>query len=370
MLTGLGIIILVACVLGSIWIENKHLKEENGSLKHSIHSLNKSLQSNIHTIKDENQNLTEQTKKLTERNETITGENEVLTEQNKKLVERNETVTGENQRLTKQNKKLMEQNETVTRENLRLTEQNKKLMEQNETITGENKRLKEQIKKLMEQSETIAVENKRLTKQNKKLMERNETSTGKVKNLTDQKTNLQDRILYLIEERKQLKNVIALQVKYVTEWITPIRKLEKHIFYVIRYCHLMRKPHPSDKDKREMRSLRDKIGYDLDKDDDEIIVSKAIKVIVNFNKECDRFLYVLTKMDITAMETLQGSTDTDKIKKMMNKFIEEVQEEMRARREYSEGGRSEPNCGALDIPCKTSKAIRNFIQWLSNLVWS
>ena len=357
----LGIIILVACVFGSIWIENNHLKEQN-----------KKLMEHNEIITRENERLMEQNKELMERNETIAGENERLTGQNKELMEQNETITGENERLTEQNKELVEQNKTIAGENNRLTEQNRRLMERNETITGEKKRLTEQNKKLMERNETITGENKRLTKQNKKLMERNEPSTGQAKSLIDQKKDLHDRILYLIEERKQFENVVALQVKYVTEWITPIHKLEKHIFYVIRYCHLMRKFRRNDKDIRELRSLRDKIGYDLDKDDDEMIVSKAIKVIVNFNRECDKFLYVLTKMDISSMETLHDSTNTDKIKKMMDKFIKEVQEEVKAKHVYSDEGKTRPNNGALGTQSamsKAFKAIRCFVLWLSNLIW-
>ena len=246
-LLGIIISVLVASVFCSIWIKNNDFKDEKLSLQYEIQIINKSLLSEIRIFKDQNQKTIEQLQQVTEQKQDLRNENQKLIEKHQNLVEQNE-------RLTEQTKNLMEQSK-------RFTEKTKKLMEQNE----------------------------RFTEQTKNLMEQNERLTEQTKNLTEQ-----------IKQSDDDHIVISYQVTYIERWITSINTLEDHMYHVIRYCQLMRKEsefYSNDKAKEEMIKLRHNIGYDVNEDDDDIIIPKAIEVIMKFKKECKKFLNALTYMN-------------------------------------------------------------------------
>ena len=73
-----------------------------------------------------------------------------------------------------------------------------------------------------------------------------------------------------------------------------------------------------------MDRKRQLIKYDVDEDDDKIIVPKAVELILKFKKESDRYLNALISMNFEKMKQLQDDTTIDKIEEMMDNFVVEI----------------------------------------------
>ena len=120
-----------------------------------------------------------------------------------------------------------------------------------------------------------------------------------------------------IEQFENDRDVIAEQIKYINKWMGPIKELESHVQYVTEYCDLKKQQSEfyfSPEDEEKMAVLHRKIGYNIDQDDDSIIVPKAIELIAKFRKECDKFMSALSSMDFDKMRALQAYTNMDIVK--------------------------------------------------------
>jgi len=129
------------------------------------------------------------------------------------------------------------------------------------------------------------------------------------------------RMMSQIKQYENSHDMIVIQIGYIKKWMDPIGKLEEHIQHVIQYCKLKKKFYASSD---EMDRLRQLIKYDLDEDDDEIIVPKAVELIIKFKKENDKYLNALLSMNFEKMKQLQDDTTTDKIEEMMDNFVVEI----------------------------------------------
>ena len=178
----------------------------------------------------------------------------------------------------------------------KLTNQYRMLMDQNQTLTMQNHRLMDKVQKLEDQHQLSVNQNEKLTKDNQQLMKH-------------------------IDQYDANHGMIVMQVIYIKKWMDPISKLEEHIKHVIRYCKLKKKFYVGSD---EIDRLRQLITYDVDEGDDEIIVPKAIELIMKFKKECDKLMNALLSMDFEEMKDLQDSTTTDKIEGMMDNLLVEV----------------------------------------------
>ena len=73
-----------------------------------------------------------------------------------------------------------------------------------------------------------------------------------------------------------------------------------------------------------MDELHSKITYDFDESYANEIISRAIDLIMKFNKECKKFMNALLLKDLEEMKSLQTNTNMNMIKEKMNEFVEEV----------------------------------------------
>jgi len=161
-------------------------------------------------------------------------------------------------------------------------------------------------------------------------------------------------------ETKQ--DMIVMQVGYIKKWMDPISKLEEHIQQVIWYCRLKKKFYASS---NEMRQL---IKYDLDEGDDDVIVPKAVELIMKFKKECNKYLNALLSMNFEEMKQLQDDTTTDKIEDMMDNFLVEIanlQKENAQKR--AQGGQRSSTTAVQSISWSTVKGaayqLYKFVSW-------
>ena len=127
------------------------------------------------------------------------------------------------------------------------------LMDQNQTLTVQNHKLMDKVQRLTDQHQLSVNQNEKLTKNNKQLL----------------------------KQANEHEAMIIMQVYYIKKWMDPIGKLGEHIQHVIRYCKLKQKFYASSD---EMDKLRQQITYDVDEGDDEIIVPKAVELIIKFKK--------------------------------------------------------------------------------------
>ena len=118
------------------------------------------------------------------------------------------------------------------------------------------------------------------------------------------------------------------QVLYIQKWMEPITELELHIYAIIHYSELQKKGSEfysySQDEKDRMAKLRENIGYDVDVNHVNEIIVKAIRLIIVFKSECQKFLNALSHMDVEEMKTLQDNTNMQKIKEKMEDFTREV----------------------------------------------
>jgi len=255
------------------------LKSENDFLRSEIQALSDSFRSEIDVIKDQNQ-------KLMKHNQTLMKEKHKLIIQIQKVTDQYQILINKNQTLTMQNRELMDQVQ-------QLTNHYRILMDQNQTLTVQNHKLMDKVQRLTDQHQLSMNQNEELTKNNKQL----------------------------IKQANEREVMITMQVYYIKKWMDPIGKLEEHIQHVIQYCKLKQKFYASSD---EMDKLRQQITYDVEEGDDEIIVPKAVELIIKFKKECDKFLNALLLMDFEEMKDLQDGTTTYKIDGMMDNFLVEV----------------------------------------------
>jgi len=106
-----------------------------------------------------------------------------------------------------------------------------------------------------------------------------------------------------------------------------IGKLEEHAHYVIQYCKLKKEFsefyfNPDEAEK--LYRLRRLIKYDIDEDDDKIIVPLALELVMKFKKESDKYLNALFSMDFEQMKQLQSDTTTDQIEDLMRNTLAQL----------------------------------------------
>jgi len=167
------------------------------------------------------------------------------------------------------------------------------------------------IKSLKDENDLIKKGNLNFTDQNQNLIDQNDM-------LTEQKQELMGQV----KQYETNHDLIVLQVGYIKKWTDPIGKLEEHIQHVIQYCKLKNKFYANPE---EMDWLLQQITYDVDEGDDEIIVPLAIALILKFKQKSDKLIKVLQSMNYEEMKGHQDDTSTDKIEKMMDEFVNEVQ---------------------------------------------
>ena len=136
------------------------------------------------------------------------------------------------------------------------------------------------------------------------------------------------RLLNEVDQTNANHKVYSNQVKYIQRWMKPIGELEEHIQAVIHYSELKKKESEfysySDQERDKMEQLHRKIGYDFDKSYTNEIIIKAIDLIMEFKKECRKFLDALLSENIEKMKTLQDNTNMELITVKKKKFFEEV----------------------------------------------
>ena len=301
----------------SLTASNMSLRSENDFLRSEIQALNDSFTYEIHVIKDQNQ-------KLMEQNQTLMKENHKLIDQIQKLTNQYQMLVDQNQTLTMQNHELKDQVQ-------KLTNQYQMLVDQNQTLTVQNHKLIDKVQKLEDQHQLSVNQNEKLTKDNQQLMKH-------------------------IDQYEANHDMIVMQVFYIKKWMDPISKLEEHIKHVIRYCKLMKKFYAGSD---EMDRLRQLIKYDVDEGDDEIIVPKAIELIMKFKKECDKLMNALLSMDFEEMKDLQDGTTTDKIEVMMDNLLVEVtylQSQKRANEQQRANEQRRANAQRNAVPRNTGSS--------------
>lgn len=318
------------------------LRIENHYLRSEIQMLNDSLRGEIHVTKNQNQKLMEQNQTLTRLrkktedlrrdiqmlNSSLRGEILETKNQNQKLIKQNQTLSNENGNLRRDIQML---NGSLRGEIRVIKNQNQKLIKQNQTLLRQNKELKDQIQKLTDQNQLSVDQNKKLTKDNEQLR-------------------------YQVEQHETKRVMIIKQVKYIKKWMDPIGKLEEHIHHVIRYCKLKKKFYAGSD---EMDRLRRLITYDVDEGDDEIIVPKAVELIMKFKEECYNLMNALSSMDFETMRYLQYRTTTDEIEGMMDNFLVEIGHLQSQRREYE---RQRANAQRNAVPTRSTGSSNTGLQ--------
>ena len=107
---------------------------------------------------------------------------------------------------------------------------------------------------------------------------------------------------------------------------------------------------------KKMAILENKIGCSVDEDDDDIVIPKAIEVIMKLKRGSNKFLSALVVMDFDEMKYLQNHAGIDPIRARMEHVIEE---------------RTDIECEGLLCTNAGKKAVivSRFGKWLLGSFW-
>ena len=171
---------------------------------------------------------------------------------------------------------------------------------------------------------SLWIKNTNLTSKNKALRDELNLLKDQNQNITE----LNQELLYWIKQKETSHDVIVRQqVYYIKKWMDRIGKLEEHIRHVIEYCKLKKKFSEfyfNPDEMNRLHSLRRLIKYDIDEDDDEIIVPLALELIAKFKRESDKYLNALLSMDFEEMKQLQDDSTADQTEDVMRDFLENI----------------------------------------------
>ena len=114
-------------------------------------------------------------------------------------------------------------------------------------------------------------------------------------------------------ERQELMN----QTKHesITEQLNSVAEMENHIFEVIVYTGLKQKEHSlTEKERQEMKNLREKIGYDIDTSNAYDIIEKILNAMNKYLYECKKFMIAVDR----------GNANMDDSDKLIDNFTDEI----------------------------------------------
>ena len=125
--------------------------------------------------------------------------------------------------------------------------------------------------------------------------------------------SLKSQLQSFKDERQELMN--QANHKNIREQLDSVAELEKHIFEVIVYTELKQKENSlTEKERHEMRTLRKKIGYDVDTSNAYKKIEKILNVMKKYLYECKKFMKAVDA----------GNADMDDSDKLINNFTNEI----------------------------------------------
>ena len=230
------------------------------------------------------------------------------------------------------NQQLLDKNDQISTDLQLVKRKNQGLLE-------ENKVFQVKIDQLNAELQLLEGNNQKLLKEKAEFQSKMNQINAELQSTKENSQKEKNKLLEKIHQIDSDREVYSTQVMYIQKWMEAIEKLEQHIHAVI-YCSESKKE-GSRYSKSEMCN---KVGYNFDESDTDLILITAINMVIKFKEECKPFWNALLLKKVEAMKTLQAYTDLNEFGEKMQQINWELSgykyqqkyEEGKARRETSQ----------------------------------
>ena len=125
--------------------------------------------------------------------------------------------------------------------------------------------------------------------------------------------SLKSQLQSFKNERQELMN--QANHENIREQLNSVAELENHIFEVIVYTGLKQKENSlTEKEGREMKNLREKIGYNVDTSNAYEKIEKILNAMKKYLYECKKFMIAVDA----------GNARMDDSDKLIDNFTDEI----------------------------------------------
>ena len=293
---------------------------------------------------------------------------------------------------------LMDQLHAINNTNQQLLNKNDQINTELQLVKDNNQGLLEENKDFQTKIDQLNAELQLVRDNNQKLVEENEKFQSEINQMNFDLKSAKDASQKMLKENNELlkklgladndRDVYSTQVNHIQKCMEPIEKLEQHIYSVTKCSESKKKG-----SKSEIRC--GEINYDFEEGDSNIIIIKAIEMIIKFKKECKPFWDALLLKKVDEMRAQQANTSLKELERKMQQINKECSgytyrkyKEEKARREKNdrdkykeekasqmpgkqqeEKASQETNVGKQGVFGKIVTTVYNFGAWVGSVIF-